>query len=113
MKKSWLNGKTVVISGASGGLGFSIAKTLIEKYGCKIIGIARNEKKLLSAIETLGENKANFSYRLFDVSVKQNWIDFYNYLSENNIPIDLLIINFIFSYVFKLLKRQHKAGIVD
>ena len=99
MKKSWLNGKTVVISGASGGLGFSIAKTLIEKYGCKIIVIARNE--LLSAIETLGENKANFSYRLFDVSVKQNWIDFYNYLSENNIPIDLLINNAGFMLPFK------------
>ncbi len=101
MKKSWLNGKTVVISGASGGLGFSIAKTLIEKYGCKIIGIARNEKKLLSAIQTLGENKVNFSYRLFDVSEKQNWIDFYNYLNENDVKIDLLINNAGFMLPFK------------
>ena len=66
MKKSWLNGKTVVISGASGGLGFSIAKKLIIEYDCKIIGIARNEKKLLTAIETLGEFKSNFSYKLFE-----------------------------------------------
>ena len=31
MKKNYLYQKTVVISGASGGLGFSIAKSLIEK----------------------------------------------------------------------------------
>lgn len=101
MKKSWLNGKTVVISGASGGLGFSIAKTLIIKYGCKIIGIARNEKKLLSAIETLGEYKSNFTYRLFDVSIKENWIEFYNYLQENGIKIDVLINNAGFMLPFK------------
>jgi len=35
MRKSWLNNKTIVISGASGGLGFAIAKLLIEKFnGC-------------------------------------------------------------------------------
>ncbi len=93
MSKNWLSGKTIVISGASGGLGFSIAKMLIEKYDCKIIGIARNEKKLLSAMESLGEKKSNFTYRLFDVSVKQNWLDFYEYLIENQIKIDLLFNN--------------------
>lgn len=93
MRKNWLQGKTVVISGASGGLGFSVAKLLIEKYNCKVIGIARNEKKLLSAIESLGDKKSNFTFKLFDVSIKENWIDFYNYLAENNTQIDLLINN--------------------
>lgn len=101
MKNSWLNGKTVVISGASGGLGFSIAKKLIIDYGCKIIGIARNEKKILDAMESLGEFKSNFSYQLFDVSVKNNWIKFYNYLSDNNLQIDLLINNAGFMLPFK------------
>ena len=78
MKKSWLNDKTVLITGASGGLGFAIAKLLIEKYNCKIIGVARNEQKLLSAMETLGPLKNRFSYCLFDVSVKDNWKSFYN-----------------------------------
>ena len=87
MKKCYLNGKTVVISGASGGLGFAIAKLLIEKYDCKIIGIARNEKKMLSAIETLGDKKTNFSYKLFDVSIKENWANFSDYLVSNGIKI--------------------------
>ena len=93
MSKKWLIGKTVVITGASGGLGFNVAKLLIEKYDCKIIGIARNEQKMLKNIETLGNKKANFSYRIFDVSLRENWLEFYNYLTLNNISIDILINN--------------------
>lgn len=93
MKKNWLTNRTVIITGASGGLGFSIAKLLINKYNCKVIGIARSKEKMLSAIQTLGDKKDNFSYHLFDVSVKDNWIDFYNFLIKNDINIDLLINN--------------------
>ena len=93
MKKNWLTNRTVIITGASGGLGFSIAKLLINKYNCKVIGIARSKEKMLSAIQTLGDKKDNFSYHLFDVSVKDNWIDFYNFLIKNEIKIDLLINN--------------------
>ncbi len=105
MKKCWLNGKTVVISGASGGLGFSIAKTLIEKYDCKIIGIARNEQKLLAAIDALGDKKENFSYRLFDVSKKENWIEFAQYLNKNQICVDVLINNAGFMLPFKKFEK--------
>ena len=101
MKKNWLYNKTIVITGASGGLGFSIAKTLIEKYDCKIIGIARNEQKISAAIQTLNEKASNFTYRLFDVSSRDNWIDFSNYLTENDIHIDVLINNAGFMLPFK------------
>ena len=93
MKKTHLINKTVVISGASGGLGFAVAKLLIEKYNCKIIGIARNEQKIKNAIESLGDKKDNFSYYLFDVSKKQNWINFYEQLVKDNVQIDMLINN--------------------
>ncbi len=105
MKKCWLSNKTVVISGASGGLGFSIAKSLIEKYNCKIIGIARNEQKLLKAIESLGDKKSNFSYQLFDVSKKENWLNFYSYLVENDIEIDILINNAGFMLPFSKFEK--------
>lgn len=91
--KSWLKNKTVVITGASGGLGFELAKALIIKYDCKIIGIARNEQKLLNNIEKLNNKKNNFIYKIFDVSINENWLEFKNYLIENNIKIDVLINN--------------------
>ena len=74
MSTCWLQGKTVVVTGASGGMGAGIAATLIKKHGCTVIGVARNEKKMLHFIEELGETYAKqFSYELFDVSVKENW----------------------------------------
>ena len=56
MKKKWLNEKTFLVSGASGGIGFNLSKILIEKHGCKIIALARNEKNLISAKNSLGDN---------------------------------------------------------
>ena len=93
MKKSWLNGKTVVISGASGGIGFAVAKRLIEVYGCTVIGIARNEEKIKKAIDTLGKFKDKFTYKIFDVSIKENWQNFYDELVKNNESVDVLINN--------------------
>jgi short-subunit dehydrogenase len=93
MKKNWLNNKTVIISGASGGLGFAITKYLIEKYNCNVIGIARNEEKLLNNRETLGDKRDNFSYFLFDVSVKENWQNFAKELENKGIVPDILINN--------------------
>ena len=91
--KNWLQNKTVIITGASGGIGFSLAKKLIEKFHCKIIAIARNEEKILKNMELLGDNKTNFSYRLFDVSKKEKWVEFAKELEEKGISPDVLINN--------------------
>lgn len=104
-KKDYLYGRTVIISGASGGIGFNVAKTLIEKYDCKIIGIARNEEKLLKAIETLGDKKTNFSYKLFDVSVKENWLKFAEELNSENVIPDILINNAGFMLPFTKIEN--------
>ena len=94
MSSCWLQGKTVVVTGASGGMGAGIAATLIKKHGCTVIGIARNEKKILNFIDELGEENAKrFSYRLFDVSVRENWESFAKELKEENIAVDVLINN--------------------
>ena len=105
MKKNWLYQKTVIISGASGGIGFSVAKMLVEKFDCKIIGIARNEQKIISAIQTLNDKKENFSYYLFDVSKKENWENFAKNLKENNIIPDLLINNAGFMLPFAKFEK--------
>lgn len=94
MSSCWLQGKTVVVTGASGGMGAGIAATLLKKHGCTVIGIARNEKKIMKFIDELGEENAKrFSYRLFDVSVRENWESFAKELEEENIAVDVLINN--------------------
>ena len=94
MNNCWLHGKTVVVTGASGGMGAGIAATLIKKHDCTVIGIARNENKILKFIEELGTEYAEkFSYKLFDVSVKENWESFAEELKENGTEIDILINN--------------------
>ena len=111
MANKWIYGKTVIISGASGGIGFAVTKLLIEKYNCNVIGIARNESKLLKNRELLGDKKDNFTYRLFDVSVKQNWKDFASWLTENNIQPDVLINNAGFMLPFMKFEKVNEDDI--
>lgn len=90
----WLQGKTAIVTGASGGMGAGIAATLIKKHGCTVIGVARSEPKMLKFIDELGdEYKGQFSYKLFDVSVKENWEKFAEELKENGVKPDILINN--------------------
>jgi len=94
MKKCWLNNKTAVVTGASGGMGAGIAETLIKEHGCTVIGIARSEKKMLEFVEDLGdEYKDKFSFKLFDVSSRENWESFAAELQEKGTKIDILINN--------------------
>lgn len=94
MSKCWLEGKTAIVTGASGGMGAGIAATLIKKHGCTVIGVARSEPKMLKFIEELGdEYKDHFSYKLFDVSVKENWETFAAELKEAGVKPDILINN--------------------
>lgn len=94
MSNCWLSGKTCVVTGASGGMGAGIAATLIKKHGCRVIGVARSESKMLKFIEELGPSYAEqFSYKLFDVSQKENWDNFVEELNEEGIKVDILVNN--------------------
>ena len=90
---NWLQNTTVIITGASGGLGKGLAQTLIRDFGCKVIGIARNEQKMRAVKAELGSLADNFTYYLFDVSKEENWVDFAKTLADNNIQPDVLINN--------------------
>ncbi|MGN1202150.1 MAG: SDR family NAD(P)-dependent oxidoreductase [Eubacterium sp.] len=94
MGSDWLRGKTVVVTGASGGMGAGIAATLIKKHGCRVIGVARSETKMHKFIEELGPTYAQqFSYKLFDVSNKENWESFAQELLDEGIRPSVLINN--------------------
>ncbi len=93
MKKAWINGKTILLTGVTSGFGKLLAKKLITNHNCKIIGIGRNKQKILDFQEELGDKSNMLEYHLFDVSEEQNWINLKQELEEKNIVIDVLINN--------------------
>ena len=73
--KQFLKDEWVILTGASSGIGKDLALLLLKKYGAKVIGVGRNEGKMLAFLEEVGdEYKSNFLYRLFDVGQKEGWL---------------------------------------
>ena len=93
MDKNWLDNKTVIVTGASSGMGKGITEKLIKEHGCTVLGVARSQQKMEALVAELGEYANKFSYQLFDVSDRANWDNYLNYLNENNIKPDILINN--------------------
>ncbi len=93
MRKRWIDNKTVIISGASSGIGKALAETLIKKHNCLVLGIGRNEKKLLDFKNSLNEKSDLFKYFTFDVSIYENWVNFSNELESLSLKPAVLINN--------------------
>ncbi len=93
MNRCWYDYKTVIITGASSGMGKGLAERLIRDHNCKVIGIARTESKLQAFKEELGNKSDYFTYYPFDVSVKENWESFAAQLQKDGIQPDILINN--------------------
>lgn len=91
--RNWLQNEYVILTGASSGIGKQLCLLLIRKYGAKVIGIGRNEEKMQRLIQELGDDALSFSYRLFDVGKKENWVEFRQYLENLEISPVLLINN--------------------
>ncbi len=91
--KNWLKDQYVVLSGASSGIGKELTKILINKYGANVIGVARNEQKMLALQAELGEKSNRFSYYLFDVGQRENWQTLRANLEQKQIAPILLINN--------------------
>ena len=91
--RNWLKDKTVILTGASGGIGRQLCKLLVEKYGAMVIGIGRSEEKMQSLAQELSAFEDRFSYRLFDVSQRENWEGFKQELLQKGINVHLLINN--------------------
>ncbi|HKU84231.1 MAG TPA: SDR family oxidoreductase [Candidatus Nitrosocosmicus sp.] len=61
-----LNGKVTIITGASGGIGKSVAQKVLEE-GSKVVLVSRNKNKLKKTVEELGKND-NLIHMAADVS---------------------------------------------
>ena len=60
-------GKRVLISGATGGMGYEIAK-LLSREGCKLALFARRETRLKETVSELSDEKTQCIYQKCDVS---------------------------------------------
>ena len=92
-KKFGLEGKNVIVTGASGGLGRELTLRLIRKYGCRVLGVARNEQKLMSLQSELGELGGRFAYILLNVSREESWRQLAGMVRSGEFPADILINN--------------------
>ncbi len=93
MSNCWYDNKTVILTGASSGIGKDMTERLVKEHGCKVIGIARNEERLLELKASLGSKSDCFTYYTFDVSVKENWESFAETVKNENLKPDILINN--------------------
>lgn len=89
----WIYGKTVLITGASSGIGRSLAVQLIREHSCKVIGIGQSEAKMKSITDELSYQRDAFLYKIFDVSDQASWDNLAWELQETNIKVDILINN--------------------
>lgn len=79
-----------VISGASSGLGLEISSILCKKYGCSVIGLARNENRLKKAAEKIGEGFIPF---VCDVTSDEDRENLLKFITDNGYKPDILINN--------------------
>lgn len=88
-----LYGRNVILTGASGGLGRAMTLRLIGKYRCRVLGVGRTEEKLRKLAEALGEEAAQFEYRVSDVSRPEEWQALAEYVRRGGFEADVLINN--------------------
>lgn len=89
-KKNWIFGRNVVITGCSTGIGKELTVQLVTKFGCNVLGVARNKEKLEALKKELGDK---FDYRRFDISDEQAWNDFSEEVKSIGYNVDVLINN--------------------
>ena len=90
MSKHRFDGACAVISGASSGIGREIAAILCKKYGCRVIGLARNEERLKKAADEIGEGFIPF---VCDVTSERDRESLLGFIKENGLKPDILINN--------------------
>ncbi len=100
MMKYYQN-KTILITGASSGIGLEFANQLNE-FGAKLIITARNEKKL----NELAENYQGATVIPGDLSDKTFPFQLYNEIQSKGLDVDILINNAGFGSIGKLLKSD-------
>jgi len=89
-----MGNKNIVITGASKGIGKAIAEAFAAE-GANLFLCSRNELSLNTTIKDLRKRFAgsNITAKPFDLSVKQEAVDFGNWVNEHCDSVDILVNN--------------------
>lgn len=87
-----VDGKVIIITGASSGLGEATAKMLAER-GAKLVLAARREERLKELVNTITENGGTAIYKTVDVTKRDDLEAVAHYAIETFSRIDVLINN--------------------
>ena len=85
-----LGGKTAIVTGAAGGIGFAIAK-LFVRNGCNVLAVDVDESSLRNQVESSGSNQ--LSYCTADVTNAEDNARMVELASERYGGIDILVAN--------------------
>ncbi|CAG9854888.1 unnamed protein product [Phyllotreta striolata] len=85
-------GSVAIVTGASAGIGRSIAEKLVEA-GVKVVGIARRKEKLDDLQKSLASKKGKFFPYVGDVSKEDDIKGAFKWTKENVGPVSILINN--------------------
>lgn len=92
IQKNYVEGKVVIITGASGGFGFLTAKRVAE-WGGKVVLAARNEQKLQNAAAEIQAAGGEASYVVTDVSKREDVFNMARFAVDTYGRIDVLVNN--------------------
>lgn len=90
--ENYVKDKVVIITGASGGFGVLAAKR-IAQLGGKPVLAARNEEKLKAAVEEIKAADGEASYKVTDVTKRQDMFDLAKFTVDTYGRIDVLVNN--------------------
>ena len=98
-KKSWLNGKNILLTGAGSGIGRELALVLAKRYGCNVLAVGRGEDNLVR----LAKEVESIKYFCADVSIESEWARLRSYTDSIGFFVDVIVNNAGVIHPFKKL----------
>ncbi|KAJ8932619.1 hypothetical protein NQ314_014549 [Rhamnusium bicolor] len=87
----WI-GKVAIVTGASSGIGATIAEKLVE-IGLQVVGLARRKERMEQLAEKLAGKKGKLYPIKTDLSKEEDILNAFKWVKENLGPIHILINN--------------------
>ena len=92
IQKNYVDGKVIIVTGASSGFGMLTAKRAAE-WGGKVVLAARNEDKLKEAVSAIREAGGEASYVVTDVAKREDVFNMAKFAVDTYSRIDVLVNN--------------------